>query len=737
MIASRFRIVSTLGEGGMGTAYRAWDIQQRVPVVVKVPKRSLLLEDPQFAKRFAREIRTMAAVHHPHVVPIVDWGEDAGGEFSGVPYVVMRFLPGGSLTDRRQRDAEGNPRANHPSTLSLWLPGIASALDAVHSVGIVHRDVKPDNIFFDGFWQSFLGDFGIAKRLQDAASTVRDETLSGTNMSIGTPPYMSPEQFSPKHALDGRSDQYALAVTVYEMLCGTRPFTGETTHIAVEHLTHAPPPLGSRLPNLSPSLCAAVHRGLAKHPSERFSSCSEFAAAVLAHVTPMEPEANITWLLCPACSNILKLPLTAGGRSGKCPRCQTVMNVAKDLGALWLPSEEEGIAAVAGGDPKPILPFTAVSSVGQGWRWPRVDPTVLGVAWAASAVTLLVVGYLLGSELNTGSLKKQLALAQQGGQQEKAAREQAESELKKLVAQQTQSASERQKLEDENERLTAELAMAQELQEKATVAMEEMEQKLAMRAAAPPVAPPAAPLPAAPLPAVPIPAETQPNGIGMEMKLIPAGKFQMGEVGSAVAVTLTRPFWLGKTEVTQGQWEQVMGTKPWPAGQADANLPATNVNWTDVTDFCKKLTQRERGNGELAANEEYRLPTEAEWEYACRAGTTTKYSFGDDESKLGDFAWFSGNSGNAVHKVGTKQANPWGLDDMHGNILEWCSDWYGGKLAGGADPAGPVGGSNRVFRGGGWWFNPVYCRSAYRNGIDPSTRSGDLGFRVARSQSVQ
>ena len=192
MIAGRFRIVSTLGEGGMGTAYRAWDIQQRVPVVVKVPKRSLLLEDPQFAKRFAREIRTMAAVHHPNVVPIVDWGEDAGGEFSGVPYVVMRFLPGGSLTDRRQRDAEGNPRANHPSTLSLWLPGIASALDAVHSVGIVHRDVKPANIFFDGFWQSFLGDFGIAKRLQAAASTVRDETLSGTNMSLGTPPYTAP-----------------------------------------------------------------------------------------------------------------------------------------------------------------------------------------------------------------------------------------------------------------------------------------------------------------------------------------------------------------------------------------------------------------------------------------------------------------------------------------------------------------------------------------------------------------
>ena len=414
------------------------------------------------------------------------------------------------------------------------------------------------------------------------------------------------------------------------------------------------------------------------------------------------------------------------------------MNVAKDLGALWLPSEEEGIAAVAGGDSKPILPFTPVSSVGQGWRWPQVDPAVLGSAWAASAVALLVVGYLFGGQLNTGSLKKQLSLAQQGGQQEKSAREQAESELKKLVTQQTQGAWERQKLEDENERLTAELATAQELQKKATVAMEEMEQKLAMRAAAPPVAPPAAPPPAAPLPAGSIPAETQPNGIGMEMKLIPAGKFQMGEVGSAVAVTLTRPFWLGKTEVTQGQWEQVMGTKPWSGsgGKSAADLPATNVNWTDATEFCKKLTQRERGTGKLPANEEYRLPTEAEWEYACRAGTTTKYSFGDDESKLGDFAWFSGNSGNAAHKVGTKQANPWGLYDMHGNIWEWCSDWYDGKLAGGADPAGPGGGSNRVHRGGSWRNGPVYCRSANRSFFVPSHRIDCLGFRVARSQSA-
>jgi len=235
------------------------------------------------------------------------------------------------------------------------------------------------------------------------------------------------------------------------------------------------------------------------------------------------------------------------------------------------------------------------------------------------------------------------------------------------------------------------------------------------------------------------------DSIGIALLEIPAGKFTMGSPASekdhqsneqAVAVTLTKPFWLGKTEVTQGQWEAVMGTKPW-SGKSDADLPATYVNWDDATEFCKKLTQLERASGKLPASEEYRLPTEAEWEYACCAGTTTAYSFGDDESKLGDFAWFDGNSGDVAHAVGTKQANPWGLHDMHGNVNEWCSDRYDETLAGGADPVGPAGGARHGLRGGGWWSRPVDCRSAYRYRLVPTCRNGSLGFRVARSQSVQ
>ena len=157
---------------------------------------------------------------------------------------------------------------------------------------------------------------------------------------------------------------------------------------------------------------------------------------------------------------------------------------------------------------------------------------------------------------------------------------------------------------------------------------------------------------------------------------------------------------------------------------------------------CEKLTDLARKAGKLKADEEYRLPTEAKWEYACRAGTQTAFSFGDDEKQLGEYAWFKGNAFKAgeiyAHKVGLKKPNPWGLHDMHGNVWEWCSDWYGEKLSGGVDPIGPEKGSYRVFRGGGWRLDPGFCRSADRSfSSHPSARGIILGFRVARTQSVQ
>jgi hypothetical protein len=405
-ISGRYRVISQLGAGGMGVAYRAWDEQGGVPVVIKIPKR-IFLAEAKFAERFYREIRLLQGLKHPHVVPIVDVGDH-----EGLPFVVMRFLPGGSLSNRRLRDDQGKPRSNPPAMLHLWLPAVAAALDHVHSQGVVHRDVKPGNIFFDAFWNAYLGDFGIAKIVEESDMFDKEQTLTATHVGIGTQEYMAPEQFTPKAVIDGRADQYALAVMVYEMLAGGRPFTGSTAHIVVEVTTYPVPPLPVRRSDVSPALIQAVHKALSKQPAERFATCCEFAAAVLRDVPMMRDEPGVARLLCPQCSNILKLPTTAADQKGKCPRCQTQMKVAADLGSLWLLEEarKQRKSTGGGGQETPVTPsdeidekaletFKPVSSetpIGRAERKGKPLPrwAVAGSA-AAAAIALMVLAISL------------------------------------------------------------------------------------------------------------------------------------------------------------------------------------------------------------------------------------------------------------------------------------------------------------------------------------------------------
>jgi tRNA A-37 threonylcarbamoyl transferase component Bud32 len=362
-VADRYRIISRLGAGGMGVAYRAWDERSGVPMVIKIPK-PVFLDDPAFAERFRREIRLLQGLSHPHVVPILDVGEH-----DGLPFVVLRFLPGGSLSDRRLRDDRGTPRPNSAAMLHLWLPAIAEALDHVHAQGVVHRDVKPANVFFDAFWKAYLGDFGIAKIVAESETFDRELPLTATHMGIGTQEYMSPEQFTPRAVIDGCSDQYALAVLVYELLAATRPFTGATAHLVVEVATKAAPPLQAARPDLPRSLCAAVHRALAKKPEQRFETCSDFAAAVLEDVPVMQDEPGLARLLCPGCTKILTLPTSAAGRKGRCPKCHSTMKVADDLGALWLLDEAKRQRQVTAAMPKRQEAFGEIEASTLGAAW--------------------------------------------------------------------------------------------------------------------------------------------------------------------------------------------------------------------------------------------------------------------------------------------------------------------------------------------------------------------------------
>ncbi len=229
--------------------------------------------------------------------------------------------------------------------------------------------------------------------------------------------------------------------------------------------------------------------------------------------------------------------------------------------------------------------------------------------------------------------------------------------------------------------------------------------------------------------------ETIENSIGVTLKLIPAGTFTMGQAGDVDEwpheVTLTRPFYIGVYEVTNAEWRRVMGSVP--SQWKDDERPVEKVSWDDANEFCRRLSEMPE---EKDAGRIYRLPTEAEWEYACRAGSTTEYSFGDDESLLGDFAWFDGNAGSQTHPVGQKRPNAWGLYDMHGNVWEWCSDGWADYPRGSVtDPKGWSWSSGRVVRGGSWYDSARFCRSSCRPGSVPSFRSNDLGFRLALSPS--
>jgi formylglycine-generating enzyme required for sulfatase activity len=221
------------------------------------------------------------------------------------------------------------------------------------------------------------------------------------------------------------------------------------------------------------------------------------------------------------------------------------------------------------------------------------------------------------------------------------------------------------------------------------------------------------------------------NSIGMKFAVIPAGEFTMGG-GQAHQVTLTKAFELGVYEVTQEQYEAVMGKHP--SKFKGPQNPVEQVSWDDAVEFCRKLSDLP---AEKKAGYVYRLPTEAEWEYSCRAGTTTTYSSGDSESELVDYAWFANNSGNYTHAVGSKKPNPWGLYDMHGNVFEWCQDWYGDYPSGSVtDPTGAASGSCRVLRGGSFDDRASNGRSAYRiNGL-PVYRLIFTGFRPARTYTL-
>ncbi|MFM8475362.1 MAG: formylglycine-generating enzyme family protein [Planctomycetaceae bacterium] len=250
-------------------------------------------------------------------------------------------------------------------------------------------------------------------------------------------------------------------------------------------------------------------------------------------------------------------------------------------------------------------------------------------------------------------------------------------------------------------------------------AIKELERRIALRKAQPPK-----------------PLSTFTNSIGMKFVWLPTGEFLMGSPPADSLrtldevqhpVRLTRQIAMGIHEVTQTQYEAVTGSNP--SRFRGPNHPVDTVSYDDAISFCDMLT---RASAEKAEGRRYRLPTEAEREYACRAGTPMAFCFGNEPSRLSRYAWFQGNSNGSTHPVGLKQANRWGLYDMHGNVWEWCEDWFGpypDKLV--PDPRGPENGIDRVIRGGAFFFSPADLRSARRlHGLPQNRDENGSGFRI-------
>ena len=687
-----YRIVDLLGRGGMADVYRAEDERLGREVALKALPPEFA-RDPERIERFEREVRAAARLNHPNIVTVHEFGQGEGQHF-----YTMELMPGGDLKARIRAHPQGMPAAEaRPVALA-----VAQALAYAHRRGFVHRDVKPENILFDEEARPQLTDFGIARAMESGTR------MTATGMSIGSPHYMSPEQAQGLE-VDGRSDLYSLGVVLYEMLTGRLPFDAANT-IAVA-LSHINDPV----PELPPALAAwqpVVDRLLAKSPEERYASARELAEVLAADTLPRaaatpavavrkEVEPFLDAPVRPPSTRVVPVRHKVGPTRGLKESGTRPAEISKRRGGIG--------AALAGA-------VLALAVVGIGYlalrdsKGPERVPTDGGgggkeVRPAPEGLRLPSNPVNPPERIRYGSLTLEL-------EPRDARVTLPDIEPRYRPGVRLREGSHRVVVRRDGYRdVTRTINVSGDT--RVRIALELVQPVVKSRVFD-----------------------------GIEFVWIPAGDFRMGstsrhadsEEKPVTRVRISRGFYLGKYEVTQGQWEGVMGSNPSRFKNCGGNCPVERVSWDDVQEFIRKLNGKSGGR-------RYRLPTEAEWEYAARGGTTADTYAGDltnprgNDPVLNRIAWYRENSGRRTHPVGRKAPNGWGLHDMLGNVWEWVGDWYGDYPGGTVtDPSGPGSGSYRVIRGGGWTLNARYCRSADRRGYSPGGRNNYLGFRLLRTE---
>lgn len=704
----RFRIIRQLGSGGFGAVYLCHDPRLDRNVAIKVPH-AARLKDESIRQRFVREAKAAAGLNHPNICRVHEVSEADGGDF-----IVMEYVEGHPLTHYVSRGGV------QPRQAALLVRKLAIALDEAHSRGIIHRDIKPANVIINARGEPVVMDFGLARMER----TADEPSLTHSGAILGSPAYMSPEQA--RGAIDEMgpaADIYSLGVVLYELLCGMRPFQGSTVEIIGSILHVDPPPPSRHRPDLDPSIVAICMKAMAKKATDRHASMKEFAASLGGYLKGQSKPASAE-------------------SSASVESLSTIVASNLNQPVPIPPPKQQQI--VVQPDVRRLVPHPPK----KGRQPSRNRANINTLVVVACALVALIVGTYLASTLFFPANGKKV------------------SDRRKK----TPAAAGKSTIPEPGKGTDA-VAGAKPTEPAPAIApFSAAEAKAYQEAWAKHLG---------------VPVEYE-NSLGMKFRLIPPGEFTMGSDSSVVErglalvgenkqwpplfrsespkhkVRLTRPVYLGVHEVRQIDYEAITGYNPSmfaptgflkdaEKGLDTSNHPVERTSWYAATDFCTKLSQKEQlkpqypynsPSGQTVATVDgngYRLPTEAEWEFACRAGVTTKYSTGDDDAGLSQTAWIGGNSGGRTHPVGELKANSFGIHDMHGNAWEWVQDWWAETYyqqfqeQPAIDPLGPASGDMRVVRGGDRNQDnlPFFSRASLRFAMGPATNNFPCGFRVA------
>jgi serine/threonine-protein kinase len=706
LVFGEYTVLDQIGEGGMGVVLKAQHRRMKRLVAIKVLS-SAAMKQAGAVERFHREAEAAAKLSHPNIVTAYD-----ATEHQGMHYLAMEYVEGNDLASVVK---EHGPLPV-PQAVECVLQA-ARGLQYAHEQGIVHRDIKPGNLLLDKKGTVKILDMGLARIAGAEAALGGAERLTTTGQVMGTCDYMAPEQSLDTHQADARADVYSLGCTLYRLLTGNPPYRGETfAKLFLMHLESPIPSLCEARPEVPEALDAICQRMLAKKPEDRYQSMAEVVAELEAVLgvssgrstagtvaasdeSPSEVVARTLAFLQEATP---RGTLTQQKKSTADQRTQPHISPEHGTGANLLGKVKRMVGAARrrplllfgiGGGLVVLLVVVLTLTLRQGTLVVEIDEQLgkdVQVAVSQGGEKVQVADAKSGWTLSLDAGKYDLAV--QGG-------------------------------DDQFQLDSQSITVTHGGQVKVKVTL-----KPAPLAVAPFDAKQARNLQDRWARQLGVPVEMT-NAVGMKLVLIPPGEVTMGEGGDAHKVTITKAFYLGKYEVTQEEWEAVMGTDSNPSTFKGPRNPVEMVSWEDCQAFFKKINEK-LGD----ARESYRLPTEAQWEYGCRAGSPGGWSFGDSEIELDGYGWYQKNSDARTHPVGQKKPNAWGLFDMYGNVSEWCADWFGQdyyKASPGSDPTGPPSGSNRVNRGGGWGIGAGCCRSAYRNLNEPGIRYHDLGFRVS------